>query len=219
MTSMTRRQAGRAALAAGTLAVLGGVAAASPASAAADPATRRPLLVGANPAVQLFDSSGTCTAYVSCWRVDWSVRGSGTALVLWRPDGVTVLGRDPALGGWLAEHFVRNFPELDGLAWSAPAFQRCDAHLDIDLAHGMRARAGQVEVTVSDVLDRRSFTTDDFPLAGVPHSLHLVLAPCRSGAIRVAGRALEGTLDFWGTPERPGSSAFVTEAEVWRAPR
>ncbi|MFD2025934.1 hypothetical protein [Promicromonospora aerolata] len=218
MTMMTRRQAGRAALTAGALAVLGGAVTVSPAAAADDPATRSPILVGANPAVQLFDSSGACTAYVSCWRVDWSVRGSGTAVVFWRPDGVTVLGRDPELGGWLAERFVRHFPELEGLPWSPPAFERCDAHLDVDLARGMRARAGQVEVTVADVLDRRSYTTDGFELAGVPHSLHLVLAPCRSGDIRVAGRALRGTVDFWGTPERPGSSAFVTEAEVWRAP-
>lgn len=196
LTSTARRPAGRAAF-----------------------ASRYPVLVGANPAVQLFDSSGACTAYVSCWRVDWSVRGSGTALVLWLPDGVTVLGRDADLGGWLAEHFVRHFPELDGLAWVPPVFQRCDVRLDIDLARGMRAEAGHVEVTATGVLDRRSSITDDFPLAGVPHSLHLVLAPCGSGTVQVAGRALPGAVRTRGTPERPGSSAFVTEAEVWLAPR
>lgn len=219
MTSMTRRQAGRAALTAGALAVLGGASVAGTARADDGSADRRPVLVGANPAVQLFDASGACTAYVSCWRVDWSVRGSGTAMVLWRPDGVTVLGRDAELGGWLAEHFVRHFPELDGLGWSRPVLERHEVVLDVDLARGMRAHAGQVEVTVADVLDRRSFTTDDFRLAGVPHSLHLVLAPCGSGGIRVSGREVPGALDRWGTPERPGSSAFVTEAEVWRAPR
>ncbi|XIE81553.1 hypothetical protein AB6O49_34180 [Streptomyces sp. SBR177] len=107
------------------LGAMGLLATATPASAAGDapddnPALRKPILVGANPGLQLFDVSGSCTAYLSTWQVQWSTHGAGNALVLWRPDGVRVVGEDPNLALWLADHFVRHFPELDGLPWSTP---------------------------------------------------------------------------------------------------
>lgn len=179
--------------------------------------TRKPILVGANPAVQLFDDAGACTAYVSCWWVDWSTHGRGTAIVLWQPTGVTVYGSDRGLGMWLADHFVRHFPELDGLRWSVPLVRRARAKVEIDLATGMRAQAGDLAVEITGVLDRRTFATDEFPLGGVPHSLSLVLGPCADGTIRLKGQRLPGRVTRGGTPERPSSSAFVTEAEVWRA--
>ncbi len=40
------------------------------------------ILCGANPGVRLFEGD-TVTAFASVWTVDWSVRGAGTALVLW----------------------------------------------------------------------------------------------------------------------------------------
>lgn len=195
----------------------GALTGAERASAGDDPAAREPILVGANPAVQLFDENGACTAYVSCWWVDWSLRGRGTAIVLWRPDGVVVYGADRHLGLWLADHFVRHFPELDGLPWVGPVFRRARARVEIDLGSGLRAEAGDLVVSTREVLDRRTFATDDFPLGDIPHSLSLVLAPCGEGSIRVKGRQLPGRIEVGGTPDRPGSSAFVTEAEVWSA--
>ena len=184
-----------------------------------DPGTWEPVLVGANPAVQLFDENGTCTAYVSCWWVDWSLHGRGTALVLWQPDSVLVYGSDRHLGLWLADHFVRHFPELAGLPWRGPVFRRARARVEIDLSTGLRAGAGDLDVRAHDVLDRRTFATDDFPLGAVPHRLSLVLGPCGGGTIRHRGRTLPGRVTLGGTPERPSSSAFVTEAEVWQAAR
>lgn len=217
MTTMTRRGMFRSGVAVGAggafawAAGLGGTA-----YAADDPALRKPVLVGANPAIQLF-ADGSCTAYVSCWRVDWSTHGPGTAIVLWQPTGVSLHTDRPALGHWLADSFVRHFPELEGLPWSTPRFRPARAHVDIDLARGMRARAGALSVVTAGVLDRRTFATDDFTLGGVPHSLSLVLGPCANGEIKLAGRELPGEIERGGTPERPGSSAFVTEAEVWKA--
>ncbi|HET9420890.1 MAG TPA: hypothetical protein VFO49_07125, partial [Nocardioides sp.] len=166
-----------------------------------DPALRTPVLVGANPAVQLF-ADGSCTAYASCWRVDWSTHGPGTAIVLWRPTGVSVHTDRPALGHWLADSFVRHFPELEGLPWTTPRFRPAPARVDVDLARGLRARAGALSVVTAGVLDRRTFATDDFPLGGVPHSLSLVLGPCATGAIRLGGRELPGEIERGGTPER-----------------
>lgn len=181
-----------------------------------DPALRRPVLVGANPGLQLFDADGRCTGYVSAWRVDWSRwHGAGTALVLWQPAGVRVLSSDLALARWLAEDFTRHFPELADLPWPTPDYQREPVELAIDLAEGMRARAGDIEVRLSGVLDRRSFATDDFPLGGAAHSLHLVLGPCQDGRLTVAGVPVGGQVRRTGTAERPTSSAFLAEAEVW----
>ncbi|MFE6224219.1 hypothetical protein [Streptomyces sp. NPDC057854] len=184
---------------------------------AGDPASRKPILVGANPGLQLFDGSGACTAFLSTWQVEWSTHGAGNALVLWRPDGVRVVGEDPHLALWLADHFVRHFPELDGLPWSAPRFHRSAVQVRLDLASGLRAWGGGVDVRMAEVLDRRAFATDGFPLAGVDHSLSLVFAPCGRARARVDGRVQPGEISRGGTPERPSSSAFLATAEVWRA--
>ncbi|MBC9714753.1 hypothetical protein H9Y04_19555 [Streptomyces sp. TRM66268-LWL] len=203
---------------------MGLLATATPASAAdgttaaaTDPALRKPILVGANPGLQLFDTSGSCTAYLSTWQVEWSTHGAGNALVLWRPDGVRVVGEDPHLALWLADHFVRHFPELDGLPWSAPKFHRSPVQVRLDLASGLQARGGGIEVRMADVLDRRAFATDQFPLADVEHSLSLVIGPCGRAQARVDGRVQPGEISLGGTPNRPSSSAFLATAEVWRA--
>lgn len=174
------------------------------------------LLVGANPAVQLFDDDGACTAYASCWRVDWSIHGAGAAIVLWQPTGVSVHAPDEHLGMWLAEAFVRHFPELNGQTWSRPRHHSTSVQVDVDLHGGMVARAGTVSVRTSDVLDVRAFRTDEFRLDGVDHDLSLVLAPCTDGSIDIDGHPVPGAIRRSGTAERPTSSAFVTDAEVWR---
>jgi hypothetical protein len=174
------------------------------------------VLVGANPGLQLFDEAGACTAYASVWQVDWSVMGSGAALVLWRPGSVTVFGEDPLLAHHLAESYVRHFPELAELPWHTTVFVDAPVEIDIDLASGVTAAANDVVVSISDVLDRRAFATDEFPLAEVEHSLSLVLGPCGSGAITVGGEPVAGKISRGGSPERPQSSAFIAIAEVWR---
>jgi hypothetical protein len=172
------------------------------------------ILCGANPGVRLLDGDRV-TAFASVWTVDWSVRGTGTALVLWHDDRVRVLGADPDLAWWLAHDFVRHFPEVAGLPWPQPAVEAVPVHVDLDVATGLVARGGDVEVTMSGVLDRRTFATDGFALDGVPHALQLMLAPVSTAAVTVGGRALPGAVAVGGTAERPSSSAFLATAEVW----
>jgi hypothetical protein len=162
----------------------------------------------------LFDGD-VVTAYASVWVVDWSERGSGSAIVLWHADAVRVLTDDPDLGGWLERDFTRHFPEADGLTWPEPTPEKATVDVQLDLAHGLTARAGDVEVTMSNILDRRAFQTDEFPLAGVPHGLRLVSAPTAEATIHVGGRRLPGKVTTGGPPERPTSSAFLATAEVW----
>jgi hypothetical protein len=174
----------------------------------------RVILCGANPGVRLFDGD-TVTAYASVWVVDWSERGSGNAIVLWHADTVRVLTDDVDLGRWLERDFTRHFPEADGLAWPEPAPEKANVDVQLDLVHGLTARAGDVEITMSGILDRRAFQTDEFPLGGVPHGLRLVSAPTADAAIHVAGRRVPGTVTSGGPETRPTSSAFLTTAEVW----
>jgi hypothetical protein len=174
----------------------------------------RVILCGANPGVRLFDGD-VVTAYASVWVVDWSSLGSGSAIVLWHADAVRVLTDNPELGRWLERDFTRHFPEADGLPWPEPAPEKATVDVRLDLAHGVTARAGDVEVTMSGVLDRRFFQTDEFPLDGVPHGLRLVSAPAAEASISVGGRRLPGSPTTGGPPERPTSSAFLTTAEVW----
>ena len=175
------------------------------------------ILVGANPIVRLFDGDAV-TAFASVWVVDWSPRGSGTALVLWHRDRVRVLGADPELAAWLADDFTRHFPEAESLAWRRGEVETEPVAVDVDLTDGLRATAADVTVRASGILDRRTFATDSFELDGHPYGLSLVLAPAAEAGIRVAGAELPGDVRLTGTADRPTSSAFVTAAEVWSRP-
>jgi hypothetical protein len=206
-----KRHAVLASTAGASAAVIAGV----PDAAAAAVAERRVLLVGANPGVSLFVGD-RLSAFASVWAVRWSERGSGRAIVLWHNDRVRVLATDPVLGHWLSQYFTRNFPEVAGVVWPEPAVERADVDLRLDLATGVHARARDVTVRMDGVLHRRTFSTDEFDLAGVPHSLSLVLAPMGQARVTARGEALPGSVTLGGTPDRPSSSAFVTDAEVWR---
>ncbi|MGB3441224.1 MAG: hypothetical protein WBA97_20935 [Actinophytocola sp.] len=172
------------------------------------------ILSGANPGVRLTDGD-VVTAFASVWTVDWSVRGAGAALVLWHGDRVRAVGSDPVLAEWLAQYFVRHFPEVDGLPWTTPEVETAPVTVDLDLAEGLTARGAGIEVTMSEVLGRRTFTTDSFALDGVPHSLQLLLAPVADAAITVDGLLVPGEVTVGGTELRPSSSAFLATAEVW----
>ncbi|MGD7789374.1 twin-arginine translocation signal domain-containing protein [Propionibacteriaceae bacterium Y1700] len=183
---------------------------------AAEPADRQVVLVGANPGIQLFDGD-TVTAYASAWRVDWSRQGRGNALVLWHDDKVHLYGDNAKLAHWVCQDFTRHFPEVEGLPWPDPIFHHTPARIDIDLETGLRASAGPLRMRCADVRGQRQWITDDFPLGEVPHSLALVLGPAFVGQISLRGRRLPGAITTSGTADRANSSAFVTEAEVWRA--
>src|SRR5262245_12604141 len=123
----------------------------------------RVMLCGANPGVRLFEG-GEVSAYASVWVVDWSECGAGSAIVLWHQGNVRVLTGEPELGSWLEREFTRHFPEAEGLAWPEPVPERTPVDIRLDLTDGLVARAGDVSVTMSGVLDRRAFQTDDFRL-------------------------------------------------------
>lgn len=173
-------------------------------------------LVGANPGLLLYDGQQR-TGFASVWRVDWSTRGAGTALVLWHAGRPRVLTEAPELGHWLAAEFTRHFPEVRGLPWPEPELTTAPVRLRSDLARGVRAEAADVTIEIADPLDRRLVTVDTFDLGGKPNALSTVLFPCRRGTITVAGEPVPG--DPQVKPGPPvSSSAFLADAEVWSAP-
>ncbi len=183
---------------------------------APDVSNRRIILVGANPGMRLFDDAGKVSAYASVWMVDWSIRGAGTAVVLWFDGIVRVVSEDVDLASWLERYFVRSFIEVQGLPWHEPAVERDLVQVSMNLANGLTAKAADIHLEMGGVLDRRSFATDTYKLNGQPHSLSLVIAPVRSAHLSIGGAAVPGFVQVDNSRERPGSSAFMTMAEVWR---
>ena len=126
---------------------------------------RRIILAGANPGLRLFDENGKVTAYASIWMVDWSIRGAGTAVVLWFDGIVRVVSEDVDLAAWLERYFVRSFLEVQGLPWHEPAIERDLVQVSMNLADGLSAKAADIQIEMGGVLDRRLFATDNFQLA------------------------------------------------------
>lgn len=159
--------------------------------------------IGANPGLTILEGDERI-AYASVWRADWSERGAGRAIVLWHNGLTRVVATNAELGEWLAADFTRHFPEVAGLPWPDPVVETGEVHLELDLATGMTAVANDIRVELSGPTDRRLFTTDDFELGGVKHSLSTVFIPCADGSL---------TLDL--SPINGQVKGFMADAEVW----
>jgi hypothetical protein len=170
-------------------------------------------LMGANPCVTLYDG-GRATAYASVWRVDWSPRGSGHALVLGTPERIRIIGPDPDLGVWLGTEFNRHIISVaGGIAWSEPELTVAPVRFELDLATGFRAAADDVTVEITGPIERYLTRNDAYDLGGTPNILSTVWIPCREGTIAVGGVPLAGSIKV--DPAKPMSSAFIADAEVW----
>jgi hypothetical protein len=168
--------------------------------------------MGANPGVTLYDD-GRATAFASVWRVDWSLRGSGRALVIGTPERIRIIGPDPDLGAWLGTEFNRHLGISGGIGWSEPEYTVAPVAFDLDLAEGFHATADDVSVDITDPIERYLTRNDAYDLGGTPNILSTVWIPCREGSISVGGTHLPGAVTV--DPAAPMSSAFIAEAEVW----
>lgn len=170
-------------------------------------------LVGANPGLRLYDGE-QLTAYASAWRVDWSERGSGHALVLWQDGRTRLITAEPQLGRWLTDEFTRHFPEVRGLPWPAPEVTVAPVQWRSDLAHGVHVSAADVVLEIGEPLGRELVRVPDFDLGGHPHLLSTVLIPCRSATLRIGDARVPGAPRVPDDPP-PRSTAFLADAEVW----
>lgn len=172
-------------------------------------------LMGANPFVTLF-ADERAVAFASVWRVDWSERGPGRALVFGDADGVRVVSATPDLGEWLAESFNRHFTDVVAdLPWSPPRITVAPVEFDLDLAYGLRAAGADVAVEIAGPMDRQLTRNDAYDLGGVPNVLSTVWIPCRAASIVVDGKLIDGAPQVVPDPASPYSSAAIAEAEVW----
>ncbi|MEV6281963.1 hypothetical protein [Kribbella sp. NPDC051770] len=171
-------------------------------------------LMGANPCVTLYDEAGGATAYASVWRVDWSLRGTGHALVLGTYDRIRIIGPDADLGAWLGEEFNRHIVSVsDGIPWSAPEHTLGEVEFTLDLATGFAAFADDVQVEITTPIERYLTRNDRYDLGGTPNILSTVWIPCLTGSITVAGARLSGEPKV--DRAAPMSTAFIADAEVW----
>jgi hypothetical protein len=170
--------------------------------------------VGANPAALLWDGD-QATAYVSVWQADWSSEGPGGAVVLARPGELKVLCDTPLLGRWLFDTFVTHFSELNHFELPArPTVERTQVKIDLDLTAGLHATAGDLNVRITGILDRRRMLESGLRLGNVPWSLCNVYMPCRTARIEAGGAVVPGLPRLKeGSPA--GSSAFLAVAETW----
>lgn len=170
-------------------------------------------IMGANPCVTLYDG-GRATAYASVWRVDWSLRGSGNALVLGTPERIRIIAPDTDLGGWLGVEFNRHLHSVSaGIGWREPEYTTAPVTFDLDHAEGFRATADDVSVEISGPIERYLTRNDEYDLGGTPNILSTVWIPCRHGSISVGGTRLPGEVAV--DLAEPMSSAFIADAEVW----
>ena len=170
-------------------------------------------LIGANPFLTLY-RDGAPVAYASVWRVDWSERGAGHALVYGDAERVRVIAPDPELGRWLAESYNRYFEDVcAGLPWHEPELIKAPVDWQLDLATGFRATADDLEVEIADPIDRKLGRNDAYQLGDVTNILSTVWMPCRVGTITINGEPVEGELKI--TDEPLYSSAAIADAEVW----
>jgi hypothetical protein len=170
-------------------------------------------LMGANPCVTLYDGERV-TAYASAWRVDWSVRGRGHALVLGTPDRIRIICTDAELGGWLGAEFNRHMTGVSaGIMWSEPELTVGPVQFELDLATGFSASADDVMVEITGPLERYLTRNDRYQLGENQNILSTVWIPCRTGSISVGGIPLAGAIKVDAT--KPMSTAFIADAEVW----
>ncbi|RRS01305.1 hypothetical protein [Glycomyces terrestris] len=171
------------------------------------------LLMGANPCATLFEGD-RATAFASVWRVDWSVRGSGHALVLGTPEAVRIIGPDLELAAWLGHEFNRHLTTVrSGIAWREPELTAAPVEFDLDLDHGLFAAADDVSVAVTGPIERFLTRNDEYDLGGVPRILSTVWIPCADATVTEGDRRLRGAprTDL----DAQSSTAFIAEAEVW----
>lgn len=176
--------------------------------------------IGANPCATLMRGESRA-GFVSLWEAEWSVHGSGFAVMAW-VDGdnmVRLLSPDAELGSWLADTFSRHFSELEGLPKIADPVD-CDiVEWHIGTEHARVRVAGSdgssVIAAISKPLQTRPGQAVNWLLGDVSWTLTNLLTFCADATLEVDGARVLGRPEVSGTGDRPQSTALIATHETW----
>lgn len=186
---------------------------------------------GENPGLYL-KAGGQYTCLASPFRVLYSPHGAGHAtFLLSDPAGVgrsdgpgnICLTDNLALGRWLLDTFVRNYPHFRGnaaltqLEWiDGASFERRG---DARTSYGERVIAPGLTIDLewTHLLEPSMITLARELAPTGHHALFAVLIPAQSASVTINGRRLPGESFEWRFHERDISSAYLTWSETWVA--
>lgn len=170
--------------------------------------------VGAMPWVQLFQD-GNRTGWASLIQADWSPYGPGRLLTL-RIDGrERAAGNNPELYEWLWEWYRRPVLAAAGEPRQRDPFVPAEVELELDLAAGLTARGGGIELAIAEPLDRQLIRREPYPLGELRPTASWVRVCCARARIVVDGEPLPGEVERSTDSYGPRSTAQINVAEVW----
>jgi hypothetical protein len=214
LPGMTRRTFTRGVLGASILAALDLRAAAGAAQTDESWKTTHSgvFFIGLMPWVQLFEGDQQ-TCWASVVQADWSLHGQARLLILRRDGQRRTIGNNEALYHWLKQWLLR--PESDAFPAAADRFEFGEVELEIDPGTGLRARAKNVHIEITDPLDRRLIRRERYPLGDFFPTASWVRIPCAQARVTVDGHSIPGrpnrSTDSYGA----SSTAQINIAEVW----
>ena len=179
--------------------------------------------VGANPCATLVRGSSR-VGFVSLWEAEWSVHGSGLAVLAWvdGDDTVRLLTPDVTLGSWLATTFSRHFPEFEGLPDIGEPIE-CEVREwqigpSSARANVIGADASHVIATMGRSVATRPAHVADWELGEVSWTLTNLLTYCGDATLEVDGARVLGRPVISGDGSRLTSTAFIATHETWTSP-
>jgi hypothetical protein len=169
--------------------------------------------------VHLDGEAASC--FASFWMADWSRWGRGQALLVATLQGWRSYGSNEYFAAMLAQELARHIPEAVRFPLAQVSHTQDAFDVELDPERGFRATGRAAELEIRGVLDRRQFSSADFPLGaaggavGDTASVSKVHMPCSKGRLVEFGVEWPGAPTVYPGPRGPSSSAYVDVAESW----
>lgn len=176
--------------------------------------------VGANPNVTLFRGEAKA-GFVSLWEAEWSIRGSGVAVLAWveGDEAVRLLTPELDLGSWLAGTFSRYFPELSDLPEIGSPVS-CEVREWWVTGEHVRTRVtgddgSRVAATIGQPLATRPGHVADWKLGPTHWTMTNLLTFCSDATVEIDDARVLGRAMVSEDNDRPTSTAFIATHETW----
>jgi hypothetical protein len=168
--------------------------------------------IGAMPWVRLFEGDRE-TCWASVVQADWSLCGAGRLLILRRDGQRRTIGNNETLHHWLKEWLLQS--ESETLPVDADRYEPGDVELAIDPGARLRARANNIQIEMSEPLDRRLIHREPYPLGNFRPTASWVRIPCAQARVVIDGHPIPGRPNRSDDSFGMSSTAQINTAEVW----